>query len=80
MKHTAAKPVTTQKVATITYVRFKVTTCLYLSPNNRESSLSTLIAVDVNKDTNIMRSLLWYLRRMRFDKDSSLREQWTSYK
>ena len=41
----------TQKVSIITYVRFNVTTCLYLSPNNRARSLSTLMAVIVNKDT-----------------------------
>ena len=40
----------TQEVITIKYVRFKVTTCLYFSPNNRARSLSTLIAVSVNKD------------------------------
>ena len=42
---------TRQKVITITYVRFKVTTCLYLNPNNRARSLSTLIAVIVIADT-----------------------------
>ena len=31
--------------------RFNVTTCLYLSPNNRARSLSTLIAADVKRDT-----------------------------
>ena len=30
---------------------FKVTTCLYLSPSNRASSLSTHIAVSVYIDT-----------------------------
>ena len=29
----------------------KDTTCLYLSPSNKATSLSTLIAVSVNKDT-----------------------------
>ena len=33
------------------YVRFKVTVCLYLSPNIRARSLSTLMAVIVDKDT-----------------------------
>ena len=33
------------------YVRFKVTACLYLSPNIRARSLSTLMAVIVDKDT-----------------------------
>ena len=41
----------TQKLAKIIYVRFKVTICLYLSPNSRASSLSTLMAVIVNNDT-----------------------------
>ena len=42
---------TTQNTVITAYVRFKVTTCLYLTPNNRARSLSTLIAVDVNIDT-----------------------------
>ena len=33
------------------YVRFKVTICLYLSPDNRARSLSALLAAIVNKDT-----------------------------
>ena len=41
----------TQKLTKTIYVRFKVTICLYLSPNNMASSLSTLMAVIVNKDT-----------------------------
>ena len=41
----------TQNLAKTIYVRFKVTICLYLSPNNMASSLSTLMAVIVNKDT-----------------------------
>ena len=41
----------TQRIVTATYVRFKVTTCLYLSPSNKARSLSMLIAVVVNKDT-----------------------------
>ena len=40
-----------QRTVTVIYIRFKVTTCLYLSPNNRARSLSTLIAATVNKDT-----------------------------
>ena len=40
-----------QETVTIRYIRFKVTTCLYLSPYNRARSLSTLMAVSVNKDT-----------------------------
>ena len=39
-----------QRVTAMTYVRFKVTVCLYLSPNNRARSLSTLMAAIVNKD------------------------------
>ena len=39
-----------QMVATMIYVRFKVTICLYLSPNNRARSLYTLMAVIVIKD------------------------------
>ena len=41
---------TTQKVIMIKQARFKVTTCLYLNPNIKARSLSTLIAVIVNKD------------------------------
>ena len=40
-----------QKPMTVIYIRFKVTTCLYLSPSNKARSLSKLIAVNVNKDT-----------------------------
>ena len=36
---------------TIKYVLLKVTTCLYLSPSTRARSLSTLNAVNVNKET-----------------------------
>ena len=40
----------THKPITAIRVRFKVTTCLYLSPsNNKARSRSTLIAVSVNK-------------------------------
>ena len=41
----------TQKVATMKYVCFKVTICLYLSPDIRARSLSTLMAAIVNEDT-----------------------------
>ena len=40
-----------QKQTITTRTRLKVTTCLYLSPNNRARSLSALIAVDVKMDT-----------------------------
>ena len=40
-----------QKPITVILVLLKVTTCLYLSPSNKARSLSTLIAVNVNKDT-----------------------------
>ena len=40
-----------QTITTIANVRFKVTTCLYLSPGNKARSLSMLIAAIVNKDT-----------------------------
>ena len=40
-----------QNVAVMIHVRFRVTVCLYLIPNNRARSLSTLMAVNVNKDT-----------------------------
>ena len=40
-----------QNVAVMIHVRFRVTVCLYLIPNNRARSLSTLMAVKVNKDT-----------------------------
>ena len=42
---------TTQNANIATYVLFKVTTCLYLSPRDRARSLSTLIEVTVNRET-----------------------------
>ena len=39
------------KAITVINVLLKVTTFLYLSPSNKARSLSTLIAVNVNKDT-----------------------------
>ena len=48
----------TQEAITATYVRFKVTTCLCLSPNNRARSLSTLMADNVNKDTKIQNPVI----------------------
>ena len=39
------------KAITVINVLLKVTACLYLSPSNKARSLSTLIAVNVNKDT-----------------------------
>ena len=41
----------TQKVTVNKQTRFIVTTCLYLSPNNRARGLSALFAVWVSKDT-----------------------------
>ena len=41
----------TQRISITTYVFFKVTICLYLSPSNRARTLSMLIAVNVSKDT-----------------------------
>ena len=43
----------TQNAILIQRVRFKVTTCLYLNLINRARSLSTLIAVSVNKDAGV---------------------------
>ena len=43
----------TQERLTVTEIRFKVTACLYLIPNNRARSRSTLIAASVNKDTEL---------------------------
>ena len=41
-----------QKVVVMIYVRFKIIICLYLVPTNKAArSLSTLMAVNVNKDT-----------------------------
>ena len=45
------KVIINKNTVTVTYVRLKVITCLYLSPKKRARSLSTLIAVTVNKDT-----------------------------
>ena len=50
----------TQKATTIRTARFKVTICVYLMPNNRERSLSMLIAVIVSKDSeNKIKPKLW---------------------
>ena len=43
-------PLNQVKIIT-TRTRLNVTTCLYLSPSNRARSLSTLIAADVDTDT-----------------------------
>ena len=48
---TAATLHTIQKISIREKVRFRVTTCLYLRPNNRARSLSTLTAVTVNRET-----------------------------
>ena len=40
-----------QNVAMLIYMRFKVKISLYLSRNSRATSLSTLMAVIVNKET-----------------------------
>ena len=41
-----------QKVVVMIHVRFKVIICLYLVSKNKDArSLSTLMAVNVNKDT-----------------------------
>ena len=40
-----------QKKITNARIRLRLTTCLYLNPNNRARSLSTLIVVIVCKDT-----------------------------
>ena len=42
-----------QNVAVMMHVRSKVTICLYLIPNNRARSLSTLMAVNVKKTFHI---------------------------
>lgn len=47
----AMRVLKTQKVTTRSLTRLTVTTCLYLSPNNKARSLSTLTAVVVNSDT-----------------------------
>ena len=43
-----------QKQITTIYTLFEVTTCLYLNPSTRARSLSTLIAVRVNKDNKLI--------------------------
>jgi len=47
----ATEKAITQEQIRIARIRLKVTTCLYLSPNNRARSLSTLMAVDTTIDT-----------------------------
>ena len=62
LKNTEDAPASdiTQRATTIRTTRFKVTICLYLMPNNRERSLSMLIAVIVSKDTeNKIKLKLW---------------------
>ena len=51
MYRSTAKTTANQKQVITIRTRFTVTTCLYLSPNNRARSLSTLTAVDVKVDT-----------------------------
>ena len=53
MWHKPATTISTQKVAIMKYVRFKVTICLYLNSDNRARSLSALLAAIVNKDTEL---------------------------
>ena len=62
LKNTEDAPASdiTQRASTIRTARFKVTICLYLMPNNRERSLSMLIADIVSKDTeNKIKIKLW---------------------
>ena len=40
-----------QKIAVMIYMRFNVTICLYLNPNDWARSLSTLMVAIVNKET-----------------------------
>ena len=40
-----------QNATTKIHALLKVTTCLYLNPNKRARTLSTLIAVSVNRET-----------------------------
>ncbi len=52
--HTQSNPpeaAISQTQVMTTRARLNVTACLYLSPSNSARSLSTLIAVDVEKDT-----------------------------
>ena len=46
-----AEALKSQRKKVRNFTRLTVTTCLYLSPSNRARSLSTLIAVVVEKDT-----------------------------
>ena len=50
MKNDLAATDKIQNVAVMMHVRSKVTICLYLIPNNRARSLSTLMAVNFNKN------------------------------
>ena len=52
LRYRVVTTVIIQRVTTMTYVRFKVTICLYLSANNKAKSLSTLMAAIVIKDIN----------------------------
>ena len=68
------------KLITVMYVRFKVTTCLYLSPSNKARSLSTLIAVNVDKDTDPKCNLRKLLPNLRNSKYPIFRSQMKSNK
>ena len=46
----AAEALKSQRKKVRNFTRLTVTTCLYLSPSNRARSLSTLIAVVVDKE------------------------------
>ena len=60
-------------IAKMVYVRLKVTIFLFLRPNNRAKSRSTIMAVNVDRH-----SLLHRLREiMSNDKDSNVREPQT---
>ena len=65
-KYIAAPTIdTTQNANIATYVLFKVTTCLYLSPRDRARSLSTLIEVTVNRETvHKVLQVVTYLAKM----------------
>ena len=80
--HNAEEAATiTQVVVTIRYTRFKVTTCLYLSPNNRARSLSTLNSARVATRTlHIRHKLLENLPRIGEDKYSNVYSPQKSYR
>ena len=53
ISHVAGRALINQIQTITTQTRLNVTVCLYIRPNNRARSLSTLMAADVRSDTTV---------------------------